>query len=218
MSENSESHDHVSDVAASYDLVGDAYYRHYRTEPAEVVGRYESLFLDQIPAGGSVLELGCGNGLPMTAKLAGRFEVTAVDVSRMQIEKARKNVPGPRYLCADMSTLVLPEASFDGVAAFYSIIHVPRDQHAELFRSIFSWLRADGLFVATLNSSDAETHLEEDWFGAPMYWSSFDADTYRKMIAEIGFVIESDIVEVSDDPGSGGEKEVHLWIVARRPK
>lgn len=218
MSEKPVSQYSVGDVAASYDAVGDAYYRHYRTEPTEVVERYETSFIDGIPAGGSVLELGCGNGLPMTAKLTEKFEVTAVDVSRTQIERARLNAPGPRYLIANMSTLDLPQASFDGIAAFYSIIHVPSDLQVELFRSIFSWLKPDGLFVATLSSSAVGTYLVEDWFGAPMYWSSFDADTYRKMIAKIGFTIESDDVEISDDPESEGDKEIHLWIVARRPK
>jgi|GEM_PF-6876266 hypothetical protein len=51
-----------------------------------------------------------------------------------------------------------------------------------------------------------------------MYWSGFDADTYRKMIVESGFVISSDVVETSDDPNSDGEKEIHLWMVARRPE
>ena len=213
-----EPHDHVDYVAAGYDLVGDDYYRHYRTGPTEVAERYESLFIDNNPAGGSVLDLGCGNGLPMTAKLAEKFEVTAIDVSRTQIDRARQNVPGPRYVHADMSELDLPEASFDGVAAFYSIIHVPRDRHAGLFRSIFSWLRPGGLFVATLGTAAVETELEEDWFGAPMYWSSFDASTYREMIVETGSEVESDSVEVSDDPQSESEKEIHLWIVARKPR
>jgi SAM-dependent methyltransferase len=89
-----EPHDHVDYVAAGYDLVGDDYYRHYRTVPTQVVERYESLFIENVPAGGSVLDLGCGNGLPMTAKFTDRFEVTAVDVSDAQIDRARSERAG----------------------------------------------------------------------------------------------------------------------------
>ena len=135
--ENSRSRYSANDVATSYDRVGDAYYQYFRTRPSEVVERYESLFIDRNPTGATVLELGCGNGLPMTAKLIDKFEVTAVDVSQKQIARARKNAPGARYLCADMSTLALPEAAFDGIGALYSITHVPREHHAELFHSIF---------------------------------------------------------------------------------
>ena len=132
--------DPIAQVAASYDKVGDAYYRYYRTAPSEVVTRYESLFIEQVTEGGSVLELGCGNGLPMIANLAEKFDVTGVDFSAGQIERARRNVSGPTFMHADMTTLEFPDGTFDGIAAFYSIIHVPREHHGGLFRSIYSWL------------------------------------------------------------------------------
>jgi len=210
--------DPIARVAAGYDKVGDAYFEYYRSDQYEVVTRYEKLFIDSVRAGGKVLELGCGNGLPMTAKLAKKFEVTAVDLSAGQIDRARLNVSGPKFIQADMTTLEFPANIFDGIAAFYSIIHVPRERHAVLFESIYSWLNPGGLFVATLNSRDEPNQIQDDWFGAPMYWSGFDADTYRQMIAEAGFEIESDRVEVSDNPESDSGSEIHLWVVARRPE
>ena len=161
--------DPIAQVAASYDEVGDAYYRYYRMDPSEVVTRYENLFIDQVAAGGSVLELGCGNGLPMIANLAKKFDVTGVDFSARQIEHARRNVAGGTFIHADMTKLEFPEAMLDGIAACYSIIHVPRELHAELFRSIYSWLKPGGLFIATLNSTEDEGSYEDDWFGAPMF-------------------------------------------------
>ncbi len=213
----SAENDPIARVAAGYDKVGDAYYQYYRSDQSEVVTHYEKLFIDEVVAGGKVLELGCGNGLPMTANLASQFDVTGVDVSAGQIERARRNVTGPAFIHADMTTLEFPAATFDGVAAFYSIIHVPREHHTELFRSIYSWLKPGGLFVATLNSRDEPEYKDEDWFGEPMYWSGYDAATYRQMIIETGFETVSDRVEVSDNPDSDGEKEIHLWVVARRP-
>jgi len=210
--------DPSAQVAASYDEVGDAYFQYYRTAPSEVFTRYENLFIDQVTPGGSVLELGCGNGLPMTANLAEKFDVTGVDFSAGQIERARRNVSGPTFMHADMTTLEFPDGTFDGIAAFYSIIHVPREHHGGLFRSIYSWLKPGGLFVATLNSTEDEGSYDDDWFGAPMYWSGFDVDTSRRLITAAGFESVSDRVEVSDAPNSDGEKEIHLWIVARRPE
>jgi SAM-dependent methyltransferase len=119
MTENPESQDFVAEVAAGYDAVGDDYYRYCRSEPSAVVVKYGRLILDGIVQDGSVLELGCGNGLPTTQKLAQKFDVTALDFSQKQIEKARQNVAGPRFLHADMSTVEFPEGHFDGVIAFY---------------------------------------------------------------------------------------------------
>jgi SAM-dependent methyltransferase len=209
--------DPIARVAAGYDQVGEAYFQYYRAAPSEVVTRYENLFIDQVTPGGSVLELGCGNGLPMTANLAEKFHVTGVDFSAGQIDRARRNVSGPTFIHADMTTVEFPDGTFDGIAACYSIIHVPRDLHGDLFHSIFSWLKPGGLFMATLNSTPDEGSYEDDWFGAPMYWSGFDVDTSRQMITDTGFETVSERVEVSDDPESDREKEIHLWIVARRP-
>mgnify|MGYP001987404673 CR=1 FL=1 len=116
-----------------------------------------------------------------------------------------------------MTKLEFPEAIFEGIAAFYSIIHVPRELHGELFRSIHSWLKPGGLFITTLNFTEDIGSYEDDWFGAPMFWSGFDVVTARQMIADTGFETVSDQVGVSDDPQSESEKEIHLRVVARRP-
>jgi SAM-dependent methyltransferase len=47
-----------------------------------------------------------------------------------------------------MITLSFPVASFDAVAAFYSLIHVPRDEQAGLLRAIAVWLQPGGLLIA----------------------------------------------------------------------
>ena len=72
--------------------------------------------------------------------------------------------------------------------------------------------------MGTLNSTKDKGSYQDDWFGAPRFWSGFDVDTSRNMIAETGFETVSDRVEVSDDPQSDGEKEIHLWVFARRPE
>ena len=118
MIDRPESQDYVAEVAAAYDAIGDDCYRYYRSEPSAVVEKYDRLILDGIVSGSSVLELGCGNGLPTTQKFARKFDVTTLDFSQKQIEKARQNVVGPRFLDADMSTVEFPEGSFDGVVAF----------------------------------------------------------------------------------------------------
>ncbi len=207
----------IAAVAAGYDSAGDDYFRFYRSSVPNVVWRYERLFIDGVIGTRRVLELGCGNGLPFTSNLVKRFDVTAVDVSQQQVNKARRNVPSGKFVCADMSMLKLPENSFDGVIALYSIIHLPRSLQPELIASIYSWLRPGGLFVATFGATE-EDHREDNWFGVPMYWSSFDAETNRTMVSDAGFVVESANVEMIDNLGDGGEKETHQWIVARKPE
>ncbi len=201
-------------VASGYDRVSEAY-----TEQAlrdnETRQRYTQLVLDRLLDGSDVLELGCGAGVPTLELLAERFNVTGVDLSAVQLARARQMVPGGRFVQADMSRLELSVDSFDAVVAFYSIIHVPRERLAALFESIYSWLRPGGILVATFASTADEAFIEQDYFGAAMYWSSFNAETSEKMLRVSGFEVESaDIIEQMFD----GEKERHLWVVANRPK
>src|SRR4249920_253252 len=56
----------------------------------------------RLAPGARVLDLGCGNGVPVARELARLgFEVTGVDLSPVQITRARALVPGARFVCAD---------------------------------------------------------------------------------------------------------------------
>ncbi len=210
--------DRIAQVAAGYDAVGTEYFNFYRAEIPEKLTSYIDNFAAKLQSGSSVLELGCGNGIPVAEKLATEFNVTGVDVSEKQIERARANVPNAEFLASDMSKLDYPSDSFSGVVALYSIIHLPRELHGDLFKSIYSWLKPGGIFLATLNSTESENWVEEDWFGAPMYWSGYAPERTKEMIAESGFVIESARIEViSGLETTDGEPERHLWVVARKP-
>ncbi len=200
-------------IADGYDIIGDRYARQAVESAAEDRERYTTMLLERLPAGAGILDLGCGAGLPTTARLAERFDVTGVDISPRQVQRARRNVPNARFVHGDMAEVEFPSGSFDGVVAFYSIIHLPRDEHAALLRSIAGWLRPGVLIVAamTVGGGAAEHAYEEDWMGAPMYWSGFDGHTNKRLVDEAGLGIIS-AEELTDDPD-----DRFIWIVAEKP-
>jgi SAM-dependent methyltransferase len=176
--------------------------------------RYLALADELIPAGADVLELGCGAGLPVTATLAAGRNLTGVDISAVQIGLARANVPSARFVQADLTTLELDAATFDAVVAFYSLTHVPRAEHAALFRRIRSWLRPGGLFLASLGVEDSPDEIEADWLGVDMFFSHFSARVNRRLVAEAGLVIER--AEVAVEPEDRHDARF-LWVAARAP-
>ena len=201
-------------VARGYDQIGEAYGNQAMRSRTEQRNRYEAVLLDRLPAGASVLDLGCGSGIPTTRRLARRLEVTGVDVSTRQVALARDNVPGAAFICADMGSLEFAPGSFDGVSAFYSIIHLPRDEQGALLRAIAGWLRPGGLLVAAMGTGDHEVDFDQSWMGAPMFWSTFDSATNRKLIEESGF---RTITAQEETTSSRGDSETFLWIVAEKP-
>ena len=110
--------------------------------------RFVEEFAALLPVPGSVLDLGCGAGVPSTRRLAETFAVVGADISEVQVGLARRNVPGATFVRADVVDLEFAPASFDGVCALYSISHIPREEHSGVFARVRRWLRPGGVFLA----------------------------------------------------------------------
>ena len=75
------------------------------------------------------------------------------------------------------------------LAALFSIFHLPREEHSDLFRKIYRWLVPGGHLLCTLSHRSEQGYTEGDFFGVTMYWSNYSLEEYRKMLAEIGFTL-----------------------------
>ncbi|MDP9272400.1 MAG: class I SAM-dependent methyltransferase [Chloroflexota bacterium] len=198
-------------VAEGYDAIAARYLAWSSNAPVRL--RYLDLLLELLPESADVLELGCGAGEPVTRRLAERHRVMAVDVSAAQLELAAQNAPGAQLILADMADASFAPGSFDAVASFYALTHVPRERHADLIARIVSWLRPRGLVVLTMGSSDNPGAIDPDWLGTPMYFSHFDAPTNRALVQRSGVrLISAEVVDEGErDPGAR-----FLWVVGRR--
>lgn len=187
-------------IAERYDLVTRA-----NRGPETYFRTFLDGILARVPQGGRVLDLGCGAG-SITYELALRARVVGVDRSAAQLALARDAARRALFVRADMADVGFAQASFDVAVAFWSLIHVQRDRHASVLSEIHRWLRPGGLFAATLGTSDSLEDVEEDFFGAEMSWSHFDAETNRRLLIEAGFAVEqADIVL--------DEGETALWVI-----
>jgi SAM-dependent methyltransferase len=192
-------------VRAGYDQASHAY---RADDPDATLPPFVTEIVERLPAGAAVLDLGCGTGLPVARALATRFDVLGVDLSPVQIERARRLVTDARFEVADMSALRLLPGSLDAVVAIYSLIHLPLDEQPPLLARIAQWLRPGGLLLATVGA-EAWTGSEDDWLGSgsTMWWSHADEATYLHWLREAGFeVIERTFVP----EGDGG----HVFVLA----
>jgi ubiquinone/menaquinone biosynthesis C-methylase UbiE len=200
-------------VRHGYDRVSHAYRSDTQTDPGPFYAKWIARLVADAGPRPRMLDLGCGCGMPVAKALAAHGSVTGVDISPVQIERARRAVPQAQFLCADMSNLQFQDRSFDAVLSFYALIHVPLDEQPGLLRQIANWLKPGGVFVATLGSG-FWTGTEQDWLGvagAQMYWSHADPQTYRSWLAAAGMtVVEDEYV-----PEQGG-KAGHQLFYARR--
>jgi ubiquinone/menaquinone biosynthesis C-methylase UbiE len=201
-------------VRAGYDVAARRYDEwsptiddHARTA---LLDRFEAV----VSSGARVLELGCGTGLA-TARLAQRYFVVGVDFSRGALNIARERASGPAaaLVQADMTRMGVRVSSFDAAVAFYSVIHVPREEQPEVLRSVQSLLRPGGVLLLNLGVNDEAASVDDDWLGVRMYWSSNTAEGNVAMVGEAGFEIEhAKQVRQTEN----GHDVTFQWIVARR--
>ncbi|MBK5113973.1 MAG: class I SAM-dependent methyltransferase [Candidatus Heimdallarchaeota archaeon] len=196
-------------VREGYNQVAEKYLER-RNEDLEEM-KFLPEFSSLIKQDGKVLDAGCGGGLPFTKYLSDRFDVVGIDISEKQIELAKNNVPNAQFFVKDMTQLDFPENFFDGILAYYSIIHVPREEQHNLFVNFYRMLKPNGVALFSLHSTDDPGSFFDDFFDATMFWSGFDAETNLKILTEIGFeIIWSKLV----DDSLGDAK--HLFVLIRK--
>jgi cyclopropane fatty-acyl-phospholipid synthase-like methyltransferase len=199
-------------VAAGYDEVAREYAALER--PGQEWPRLRLLrdLLTRLQLGSTVLDLGCGNGVPALREIVRLHKGVGIDISKMQIDLARANVPSAELLHADAMELEFPPRSFDAVVGFYVFDHLPREEHARLLAKLYEWLRPGGFLLFSIEPEDEPAHVGE-WLGQPMFFSRFDAETTLRLVRGEGF----EVLDSHTDVQVEGVKEVEfLWVLGTR--
>ena len=171
-------------------------------------GSWLERFCSLFPTGASVLDIGCGSGLPIARELVLRgFDVTAVDATPAMIELFRRNLPATQVHLADMRQLSLGQR-FDGLIAWDSFFHLsPEDQ-----RPMFARFQAHAAPGAALmfTSGDEEGNAMGELGGDPLYHGSLNSDEYRTLLNASGFDVLEHVVQ---DPSCGRRT---IWLAQQR--
>jgi SAM-dependent methyltransferase len=110
-----------------------------------------SQFCASLPVEGSVLDIGCGPGLPFTREFVRRgFMTTGIDISDTMVEAARKNVPDASFVCTSMTDIDFVE-QFDGVFSSYAMICLRPHDFFVAAMKIVKALKENGLLFIAIN-------------------------------------------------------------------
>ncbi|KAH8635825.1 hypothetical protein IG631_07659 [Alternaria alternata] len=224
-------------MKASYDAIADTYNAEFYKvdDPLRIdyLGRLVTLLSsksnDEKPSVKhpqsplSVLELGCGAGVPATEFLLeskeADFTVTGNDISTSQLNLARSNLAshveeGRLTLQeGDMLALSFPDATFDAITGFYSIIHLPREEQKKLMGMLVKWLKPGGYFLANFSVRDMLGLEAEKWLNHEqgwMFWSGWGEEGSVKMVENAGLeVLVKEVRQAVDDAA-------FVWVLAQK--
>ncbi|MGJ5178067.1 class I SAM-dependent DNA methyltransferase [Bradyrhizobium oligotrophicum] len=166
-------------------------------------------FLACLRPGATVLDLGCGGGVPVAAHIAAQgFVVTGVDSSPTMITLCRTRMPDHEWIVADMRSFT-SDRRFDGVLAWDSFFHLGHDDQRRMF-PIFAACTASG-GILMFNAGPAHGEAIGSYRGDPLYHASLDPSEYEALLSENGFEL---IAHSIGDPAKG---ERSFWIARRSP-
>jgi SAM-dependent methyltransferase len=165
-------------------------------------------FLALLPAGATILELGCGAGAASAEMLKRGFDARPTDGSPEMAAEASRRLGRPvgTLLFHDLDSV----EAYDGVWANACLLHVPRPELAQVLALIWRALKPGGIFYASFKTGDAEGR---DTFNR--YYNYPSADWLRENYARAGQWNSLEI-ETGDVRGFDNEWAPMLFIVARK--
>ncbi|MFX1569059.1 MAG: class I SAM-dependent methyltransferase [Promethearchaeota archaeon] len=165
-------------------------------------------FSSLLPENASILDAGCGAGIPTAKFLVEKgFNVIGIDLSDKMLSLARKNTPDATFLKMDINDITFNKNTFDGIISVYTLFHIPRGNHQEIFRRFYEILKPGGVIM--LNIGIAESEGKSIFFGVPIFWSNYNPKTTLDLVKKAGFsIIFEGVLE------RGGE--LQYWIYGKK--
>ncbi len=182
----------------------------YEREAAVYAGRrlagrspHLDAFLDRLPSGVAVLELGCGGGQDAEVMIAAGFDVTPTDGSPGLAAEAERRLGRPVRL---MRFEDLDETErYDAVWANACLLHVPEAALPDILGRVWRALKPGGLFFASFKAGDGGNR---DGFGR--YYNFVSRKRLELAYAQAGRWSELTITEM---PGGGYDGVPRTWLL-----
>ena len=115
-------------------------------------GNLRERFLEYVPTGGSVLDLGCGSGRDSKCFKDAGYKVIAIDASQELCIKASE------YAGIDVRCMRFEElddvGKYDGIFACASLLHVPEGELPGILDKINTALKPQGVLYASFKYGD----------------------------------------------------------------
>jgi SAM-dependent methyltransferase len=205
---------------AGYNRVADEYAARFGDEMARKPFDRKLLdwLIEKVDGRGPICDLGCGPG-QIARYLHSRGALACgIDLSPEMVAHARRLNPDILFHIGDMLALTeVADAAFGGIAAFYSLIHIPRSQIGQALRELRRVLRPGGVLLLAFHLGEQTVHLDE-WWGRPvdLDFNFLLTGDIKAELTGAGFDLE-EAIERDPYPESVEHQSRRAYLFARKP-
>ncbi len=162
-------------------------------------------FLQYIPAGGTILDFGCGSGRDAKYFFDKGYKVDAVDGSEKLCRLATQNIG---IQVRKMLFMELDEnEKYDGIWACASILHCAGDDLSDVFKKMIRATKKNGYIYTSFKYGDHETDRGGRQF------TDFTEVTFKKFVSDFSEVEVVDEWTTQDvRPDRGNEKWLNIIL------
>jgi SAM-dependent methyltransferase len=207
------------ELQAGYDPVAEDYAREFCDEISKKPFDRKMLdwLAEKVNGLGTICDLGCGVGQVAGYLRSRGASVCGIDLAPEMVKQARRLNPKIDFQQGNMLGLTdVSKDSFGGIAAFYSIIHIPRPSLADALQEMKRVLRPGGRLLLTFHLGQEDRHIAE-WWNKPVSldFYFFETEEMKAYLTKAGFEIK-EVIE--RDPYLEIEVQTRrAYIFARKP-
>lgn len=172
-----------------FDQLAEIYQNVHSDNPAQaaLIDRIAALILP----GSSVLDLGCGTGVPTAANfIAAGHRVIGVDIAEGMLRHAREQVPAAEFVRADVKDLPADYGTYDAVTAFFCLLMLSKADIEKTLQKVAGWVRPGGYFGLSMVEFDADS-MPVEFLGVPVQVSGYLPADLRVRLQNAGFHVLS---------------------------
>ena len=209
----------LADTRATYDRVADEYAARIAGELAgkPLDRALLSCFVEQVGGLGLIADIGCGPGHVAAYVHELGAQVVGIDLSPEMVAIAQQGSPDISFEQGSMLALAAPDASWGGIVALYSIIHLPVEKRPRALAEFYRALRPGGLLLLAFHMGDEQRHVEE-WWGHEVSLDTWflQPREIEALLRDVGFFVEMSLVRQPYAPDIEHQSQ-RAYILARKP-
>jgi SAM-dependent methyltransferase len=208
----------IQNTQTDYDSVASEYADKFKDEMNDkpLDRGYLDRLAKEVAELGPICDMGCGPGQVARYLHRQGVQTLGVDLSSKMVEEAGRLNPEIHFHQGNMLALSDADHSWGGIAAFYSIIHIPREQIVDALRELKRVLKSGGVLLISFHIGTEIEHLDE-FFEKPVNldFIHFQPSEMEAWLKQVGFEILDVIVREPNPDVEYPSQRAYLF--ARKP-